>query len=330
MSEATRKLKKINIEFLSLVHKGANKKTILYKSVDQNKPNIEREITIKKVDEDQRMVYAIVYSPDEADTHGDTAEAKVIKEAAHEFMRKGITNQVDKAHDENPDEGFVAESWITKEADSVFPNDPIGSWAVGIKVENDETWDEVKKGEITGLSLQALAVVEPIKKESEPASIFTNLKKQFKDFIVELKKDFKSDLQARELENYVYALYRSNDKVLYDESITDKKAAIITNVKQFLEAFDKIEITTVTKTNKKEGDMDPKELKEAIDSAIKPLTDKIESLEKSQTETVEKLEKSSKDLADRIETVEKSTPGSKQIKKEDNSQTPTPVNIWVP
>jgi hypothetical protein len=39
-----------------------------------------------------------------------------------------------------------------------------GSWAVGIKVEKEETWQLIKNGEITGLSMAGMAVVEEVTK----------------------------------------------------------------------------------------------------------------------------------------------------------------------
>lgn len=163
-----RKLKKIDVNFISLVDKGANRKKLIFKSLPGTLPLFEKTLLIKKYDEEQRIVFCIVYSPDEADTQGDIASADVIKDAAYNFMRAARTNNVDKQHDFIPDEGFVAESWIVKENDSIFPDEPAGSWAVGIKVENEETWQAVKKGEITGLSLAGLAVIEEATKQFDP------------------------------------------------------------------------------------------------------------------------------------------------------------------
>jgi len=160
-----RRLKRIDVNFISLVDKGANRKKLVFKREGARELAFEKPVTIKKLDEDQRMVFCIVYSPEEIDTQGDTASAEVIKEAAYNFMRCARTNNVDKQHDFIPDEGFVAESWIVKDNDAVFPEEAAGSWAVGIKVENDETWNLIKSGDITGLSLAGLAVTEEIEKQ---------------------------------------------------------------------------------------------------------------------------------------------------------------------
>jgi hypothetical protein len=139
--EIKRRLKKIEANFISLVGKGANNKIIIFKSANINDGmQYEKHVNIKKVDEDQHMVYGIVYSPDEIDLQGDFASAEVIKDMAYSFMKNARTNNVDQHHNFIGDEGFVAESWLIKPGDGVFTYEKEGSWAVGIKVEKEETW----------------------------------------------------------------------------------------------------------------------------------------------------------------------------------------------
>ncbi len=169
MDEALFRLHDIEVAVISLVNKGANKKRIIFKSQDlPDEPTLNRNIEIRKTVEDERMVYGIVYAPDEIDTDGHTASAEEIKKASENFMKAGRTTSIDKQHNYATDEGFVSENWITKEGDRQFPDDPVGSWAVGIKVEKDETWDAVKSGEITGISLAGMAVMEDLTKIENP------------------------------------------------------------------------------------------------------------------------------------------------------------------
>lgn len=172
-----RKLKKIDVNFISLVDKGANKKRLIFKNHESTASAIEKTLSIKKYDEEQKIVFCIVYSPEEIDAQGDSASSEVIKEAAYNFMRCARTNNIDKQHDFIPDEGFVAESWIVKENDPVFPAEPAGSWAVGIKVENEDTWQLIKAGEITGVSLAGFAVTEDEEKKND--SLMEKIKELF-------------------------------------------------------------------------------------------------------------------------------------------------------
>lgn len=150
------KLENLEVSCISLVKSGANKKSIIYKSGGSPTPNLEREIKIVK-SSDEGMVYAVVYSPDEIDTQGEFADANTIKKAAYGFMKSGFTKNIDKEHDFKSVDAYVAESWLVRKGDPLFPNEKEGSWAVGIKLESDELKAAVKSGEIAGISMAGLA-----------------------------------------------------------------------------------------------------------------------------------------------------------------------------
>jgi len=151
-------LKNIDVQFISLVRKGANKKHIIVKSPDFNNEDatFSRVIRIDKIDEPKRMIYGLVYAPDEIDTDGEYATVEEIEKACEHFMKGGLTPNVDLAHSWQKDDGaFIRESWIVKDRDPFFRE--VGAWAVGIKIEKDELWEQVEKGEIAGLSLGGFA-----------------------------------------------------------------------------------------------------------------------------------------------------------------------------
>lgn len=174
-----RRLSNIDVLWLSLVDKGANMKKVVFKSDNlPEDPPISKIVEILKTDIDKKMVYGIVYSPEETDSQGDIAAESEIEKAAHGFMKYRRSGKIDKNHNMEPEQGFTAESWITRENDALFKDDaPEGSWAVGIKIENDETWGEVKKGEITGLSLMGNADTERLEK-SESDNFWRLFKKK--------------------------------------------------------------------------------------------------------------------------------------------------------
>lgn len=177
-----RRLKKIDVNFISLVDKGANRKKLIFKRDAEGETAFEKILPIRKQDNEERIIFCIVYSPDEFDTQGDCASADVIKEASYGFMRSARTNNIDKQHDCIADEGFVAESWIVKENDFVFPEETEGSWAVGIKVENKETWNLIKGGEITGISLAGIAVTEEVGKRDDSRAIEIPVNKELEQY----------------------------------------------------------------------------------------------------------------------------------------------------
>jgi len=157
------KLSNIAITHISLVKDGANGKRTIFKSAD-TEPTLTREVKIAKMDEELGVVYGIVYSPGEVDTQGEFADAAEIRKASYAFVKQGFAQNVDKDHTFKNEDAFVAESWITKENDPLFPSDPVGSWAVGIKLESEELLKEARDGKLSALSMAGLANREEVEK----------------------------------------------------------------------------------------------------------------------------------------------------------------------
>ena len=148
-------LRDMKVDFLSLVSKGANGKRIIWKAGDKRPEGADAfETPLRKLvkSDEKRMVYGIVYSPGQVDSQGEYAEKGEIEKAAYGFMKGLRLLNVDAQHDFDPKAAFVAESWITKGADPLFPDEP-----VGIRVEDEALWASVKKGELAGLSMAGYA-----------------------------------------------------------------------------------------------------------------------------------------------------------------------------
>ena len=154
-------LKNIKVDFLSLVAKGANGKRIIYKSDGEGHQDgaesVERTSKSFLKSDERRMVFCPVYSPDEIDSQGEFAGRAEIEAAAYGFMKSRNVLNVDADHDFDPKAAFVAESWIVKGVDSLFPKEREGAWIVGIRVEDPELWARVKKGELEGVSMAGYA-----------------------------------------------------------------------------------------------------------------------------------------------------------------------------
>lgn len=102
---------------------------------------------------EERLVYGEVYAPDRPDVHNEFMSAESIKKMAHNFIKNNNSNSVDLNHDNKLLEGVsVVESFIAR------PDDPDyieGAWVVCMHVDNDEIWQAILNGEITGFSLEA-------------------------------------------------------------------------------------------------------------------------------------------------------------------------------
>jgi len=165
------KLINLEVQFISLVEAGANQKQIIWKSQDNREQTWWREVPIRKTVEEKKIVYGIVYAPDEVDSQGDYATAEVIEQAAYNFMKSLRLWQVDKDHNFEPEAAFVAESWLIRPPDSLFPEEKAGAWAVAIKIEDEDLWARIKGGAYRALSLAGYAERVNVEKAKAPEDI---------------------------------------------------------------------------------------------------------------------------------------------------------------
>lgn len=111
----------------------------------------------------ERIVYSAVAIPGEPDTDGEILTPEEISHAAHTYMRD--YRIVDPEHvcalGQCREVGNPVESYITieplsvKDYDSTTLNFPKGTWIMGIDVFDDDTYDQIQKGQKRGVSLTA-------------------------------------------------------------------------------------------------------------------------------------------------------------------------------
>ncbi|KMW60782.1 Phage capsid and scaffold [Candidatus Rhodobacter oscarellae] len=152
------KLTDLSVSFLSLVKTPATGKGMTLKAADGERP-AAFDLVVKN--DDMMRAYGVVYAPDQEDAHGDTADADTIRKAQAEFMREGRLKNIDTEHSFTSEMAYVAESWLVRKGDPLFPNEPEGSWAVGIQIGDPDLWKQLKSGELTGISLAGIARMEP-------------------------------------------------------------------------------------------------------------------------------------------------------------------------
>lgn len=117
------------------------------------------EVSIKKKDAAQRLVFAEVYAPSRPDSDVEFMRAEEIQKMAYGFMKTMKLSAVDQQHNNEMVEGAcIVESFIARKGDPDFIE---GAWVVGMHIDNDEVWDRVEKGEINGFSVEALVTKHP-------------------------------------------------------------------------------------------------------------------------------------------------------------------------
>ena len=65
------KLLNLNVNFISIVDDGANRKPLIYKNDAGDQARFDFPIRIAKADEEKGIIYGVVYEPDTVDTQGD-------------------------------------------------------------------------------------------------------------------------------------------------------------------------------------------------------------------------------------------------------------------
>ncbi len=185
MNKLARELKNANITHVSYVDKGANKKQFfLTKAAGSPAPTFQKAVKIiTKAEDEQQLVYGVVYEPDVPDAHDDSMTAEEIEKSAHKFL-KDFRN-IDTQHDFDAGAGELVESYIAP-VDMDIDGEIItkGSWVIVTKA-TDEIWESIKKGEFTGYSMAGTAEAiekqntNPITKSDDEVKGFFNAMKSF-------------------------------------------------------------------------------------------------------------------------------------------------------
>jgi len=123
-------------------------------------------VGLKKEDNPERIVYGVVYEPDVKDTQDDWMTEDEIRKAAYSFMENGEVskvNHIGRAIASQVLETYIAPVDFRIEGQLVTK----GSWVLAERVLDDDTWEKIEKGEITGFSMAGEGMRIPNK---EPAS----------------------------------------------------------------------------------------------------------------------------------------------------------------
>jgi hypothetical protein len=119
---------------------------------------IEKTVPIKKVSKEKRIIYGVVYSPNEPDAHDHFMTAETIEDMAHRFMM--ASRRQDEQHDEIDGAAVPVESFLVREGDKDFVDENgnalVKSWVLGSKVLDDRVWKKILKGEILSYSISGV------------------------------------------------------------------------------------------------------------------------------------------------------------------------------
>lgn len=121
---------------------------------------------VKAVNNELKQGTFLALSPEEVDLHGDVYSAEEVRKACHNFnlfcMKANLLHLIET------DSFSIVESYITP-VDMVLGEKLIkaGSWITVLQFWDDELWEEVKKGNFTGVSVGCSAQVEYLEDDDE-------------------------------------------------------------------------------------------------------------------------------------------------------------------
>lgn len=213
------RLKKVVVDYISLVKNPANKRDIVYKSKD-GKFTDEKELKITKSTA-EGLVYGTVYEPNVKDSQGDWADEQTIKTAAHQFLAKGNIANVDQEHDEQASGAKVVESYV----------DDKGAWQVAIQMDpKSDTFQKVQKGEIKGLSMGAWCE----KSDEEPPEIKPEVNEEMLKALKGIQEGFKSiNERLEKLEKSMEKVPKSRQLKIDGENVKTEKSEDEVAFKEF-------------------------------------------------------------------------------------------------
>lgn len=127
---------------------------------------LTKRLPVFKTDE-ERFVLGVVLEPtkelQKPDSQSDVYSADEVRQAAYRFMEEYQTIGL-QHRDDVSDRVKILLNWITLESTTINGQTlAAGTWLIGVRVLDDELWNAVKVGEITGFSIGGSANRVPVK-----------------------------------------------------------------------------------------------------------------------------------------------------------------------
>lgn len=124
-------------------------------------PNIRSLPVTKALTEELMQATFIVMVPNETDLHGDITSEEEVRKACHSFNKHSM--QANLFHLVKTDTFEFAESYLAP-ADFILGDKVVtkGTWLCTIQCLDENLWALIKSGEINGVSIGAMAIVEDI------------------------------------------------------------------------------------------------------------------------------------------------------------------------
>lgn len=255
-------------EKVSLVKSPAIESTLLKFSSEENE-------TLYFANDEKQIIYSVAMIPNKMifrkNVKGEPANvfytAETIEKFQQNYFRKNANSGTNINHAEfNTDGIYPFENWIVQNSEvdkskELGLSAPNGSLVMGFKIDNPTIWNEVKNGNLDGLSVEGKVIfkeVEPIininmNTEKNPQKLWDTLKAFFSSDVVPTDEEEKekevemAEVPAVEVEVEDEIDYKAENKML-KEKVAELEAKLAT-----IEA-DKVKSETDLETMKSQKD----------------------------------------------------------------------------
>jgi hypothetical protein len=128
----------------------------------------KQDIKLQIVDAEKRLVIGLALIPDKEilRKRGDYEynirfSSETVRKASQLYLKEMRNKNTTYEHEEIVDGVYLCESWIVEDAKmdktALYGIEAtVGSWAIGMKVDNDDVWQRIKAGEVLGFSIEGL------------------------------------------------------------------------------------------------------------------------------------------------------------------------------
>lgn len=154
---------------------------------------------LKQIDADKKFKFSVVneyervvvgpamipdlpiYRKDETGEYYVFFDKKTIETIALKFYQKGFQQNANEMHAKAVEGITFFQSWIADESKGIpkmkqFEDLPDGTWFLGAKIMNDETWEKVKDGTFKGFSVEGMFDMTEIKMRQSADVIIAKLR----------------------------------------------------------------------------------------------------------------------------------------------------------
>lgn len=299
---------------VSLVDEPAVESEFVYMSKQD-----ERREYVSLENNEKHMVYSATLIPDKPiyrNLDGDEFDvvftAAAIERMARNFMKGGFNHEWSLDHDGASVSGLTAtECWIKTDMEKdksvaigLDPELPVGSWFLGLSVDNPDVWKAIKEGTWHGFSVEALITLDEIKmakdmNEKENVRLETvEVNEGFWQRLVNIIKEAlgSPEQPAEEAEEQAVEVVEEVKEEVVEETTAEE------NLEQEETPVEEVaeDAAAAAEEIAEEAVTDPDEEKAALEETISKLEEKVEELNSE----IENLKKENQKLAKQPSTKE--------------------------